>query len=43
MYEKIVPVERVNIIEEIVEVPIERIVERPVERIVEKYVEVPIE
>lgn len=43
IYERVVPVEVTNIIEEIVEVPIERIVERPVERVVEKYVEVEVE
>ena len=34
IYEKIVPVEKVNIIEETVEVPIERIIERPVEKVI---------
>lgn len=40
IYEKTVPVEVINIIEEEVEVPVERIIERPVEKIVERHVEV---
>lgn len=43
VYETIVPVEKVNVVEEIVEVPIDRVIERPVVREVVKYVEVPVE
>jgi hypothetical protein len=43
IYETVVPVERVNIIEETVEVPIERIIERPIEHIVERRHDVIIE
>lgn len=43
IYETTVPVERVNIVEEVIPVPIDRIIERPIERTVEKYVDVVIE
>ena len=43
IYEKTVPIEVINIIEEEVEVPVERIIERPVEKIVERYVDVIVE
>lgn len=43
IYETTIPVEKVNVIEEVIEVPIDRIVERPVTRQVVKYVEMPTE
>ena len=43
IYETEKPVEQVNIIEEIIEVPIERIIEKPVEVFKERIVEIPID
>jgi hypothetical protein len=43
LFEKITPIERVNIIEEIVEVPIEWIIEWRVDWIVEKIIETEVE
>lgn len=41
--EHVVPVERVNIVHEIVEIPIRQVIDRPVERIREKFVDVIVE
>ena len=43
IYETTIPVERVNVVEEVIPVPIDRIIERPVERTVERYVDVVVE
>lgn len=43
IYENVTPVEKVNVIEEIIEVPIERIIERPIDKVIERQEEVIVE